>query len=77
MGIFAALPLSCRSKYNVYPVYDFCCPIVDSVEGVTHTLRTNEYADRDALYHWVLEAVNLRKPIIWEFRCVGRQNFKC
>lgn len=54
-------------KYKVYPTYDFACPIVDSVEGVTHAMRTNEYHDRNAQYMWVLDALNLRKPTILDF----------
>lgn len=55
------------SKYKAYPTYDFCCPIIDSVEGVTHALRTNEYHDRNDQYYWFCEALNIRKPIIEDF----------
>jgi glutamyl-tRNA synthetase len=40
-------------KFKAYPTYDFTIPIVDSIEGVTHSMRTIEYADRDALFRWV------------------------
>ncbi|KAF8911025.1 glutamate-tRNA ligase [Gymnopilus junonius] len=59
-------------KWKIYPTYDFACPIVDSIEGVTHALRTNEYRDRNAQYYWMLEASGVRKVSIWDF---SRLNF--
>ncbi|WLF81239.1 glutamate--tRNA ligase [Lodderomyces elongisporus] len=60
------------TEWKIYPIYDFCVPVVDSIEGVTHALRTNEYRDRNPQYEWIQKALNLRPVAIWDF---GRVNF--
>ncbi|HKX81669.1 MAG TPA: glutamate--tRNA ligase family protein, partial [Nitrososphaera sp.] len=52
---------------RVWPTYDFAAPVEDSVDGVTHAMRTKEYELRNELYFAILERLGLRKPSMIEF----------
>lgn len=51
-------------KYILWPSYDFACPVLDSIKGITHALRSKEYELRDELYNDILDVLELRKPAI-------------
>ncbi|KAJ2776938.1 glutamate--tRNA ligase [Coemansia javaensis] len=59
-------------QWKMYPLYDFCCPVVDSLEGVTHALRSMEYRDRNPQYKWFFGALGIRPVEIQDF---SRMNF--
>jgi glutamyl-tRNA synthetase len=58
---------------KVFPTYDFACPIIDSLEGVTHAFRSVEYSDRNDQYNIILTALQLRKPRLF---CYGKVKFE-
>jgi glutamyl-tRNA synthetase len=54
-------------RVRVWPTYDFAAPIEDSIDGVTHAMRTKEYELRNELYYAILDRLGLRKPLMLEF----------
>ncbi|MCS7116429.1 MAG: glutamate--tRNA ligase [Nitrososphaerales archaeon] len=56
-----------KDRYRVWPTYDFAVAIEDSLDGVTHAMRTKEYELRDELYYLLLRLLNLRQPLLIEF----------
>ncbi|PIO06009.1 glutamate--tRNA ligase, partial [Candidatus Micrarchaeota archaeon CG08_land_8_20_14_0_20_59_11] len=55
------------TKYRVWPTYDFEVSISDSLDGITHALRSKEYELRDELYCYILDRLRMRKPIVYDF----------
>jgi glutaminyl-tRNA synthetase len=43
----------------IYPMYDFAHCLSDSIESITHSLCSLEFADRRALYDWILDALGV------------------
>jgi glutamyl-tRNA synthetase len=54
-------------RIRVWPTYDFAAPLEDSLDGVTHAMRTKEYELRNVLYFAILDRLGLRKPMMIEF----------
>ncbi|MDA4110966.1 MAG: glutamate--tRNA ligase [Thaumarchaeota archaeon] len=62
------------NSYHAWPTYDFDGPVEDSLDGVTHAMRSKEYELRDELYYSILDSLDLRKPKIIEFSRLQLQN---
>ncbi|KAA8529145.1 hypothetical protein F0562_034056 [Nyssa sinensis] len=54
-------------KWCIYPSYDYAHCIVDSLENITHSLCTLEFETRRASYYWLLDALSLYQPHVWEY----------
>jgi glutaminyl-tRNA synthetase len=60
-------------KWCIYPTYDYTHCINDSLENITHSLCTLEFENRRESYYWLLENLDLFKPVVWEY---SRLNLK-
>lgn len=54
-------------KWCIYPMYDFAHGQSDSIEGVTHSVCTLEFADHRPLYNWLLDNIEIYHPQQIEF----------
>ena len=51
------------STWCIYPLYDFAHGLSDYIEGVTHSICTLEFVPHRPLYDWLLEALELPRPL--------------
>jgi len=47
------------NKWCIYPMYDFAHPIQDYIEGISHSLCSNEFVNNRHFYNWTLNNLNL------------------
>ena len=51
------------ARWCIYPLYDFAHCLSDYLEGVTHSFCTVEYIPHRPLYDWLLEQLDLPRPL--------------
>jgi glutaminyl-tRNA synthetase len=51
------------NQWCIYPMYDFAHCLSDYVEGVTHSICTLEFEVHRPLYDWILESLDLPRPV--------------
>jgi glutaminyl-tRNA synthetase len=50
-------------KWCLYPMYDFAHCLSDYIEGITHSICTLEFEVHRPLYDWILESLDLPRPL--------------
>lgn len=50
-------------NWCIYPMYDFAHCISDYIEGITHSICTLEFEVHRPLYDWILENLDLPRPL--------------
>jgi glutaminyl-tRNA synthetase len=50
-------------KWCIYPMYDFAHCLSDYIEAITHSICTLEFEVHRPLYDWILEQLDLPRPL--------------
>ena len=61
-------------KWCIYPSYDYTHCICDSIEHITHSLCTLEFENRRESYYWLLDALDIYRPFVWEYSRLNISN---
>jgi glutaminyl-tRNA synthetase len=51
------------NQWCIYPMYDFAHCLSDYIEGITHSICTLEFEVHRPLYDWILEHLDLPRPL--------------
>src|SRR5205085_1242977 len=51
------------NKWCIYPMYDFAHTLSDYIEGITHSVCTLEFEVHRPLYDWLLDSLDLPRPL--------------
>jgi glutaminyl-tRNA synthetase len=51
------------AKWVIYPMYDFAHCLSDYIEGITHSICTLEFEVHRPLYDWILDSLDLPRPL--------------
>ncbi|MFN8588620.1 MAG: glutamine--tRNA ligase [Candidatus Eisenbacteria bacterium] len=59
-------------RWCVYPLYDFAHGLSDYIEGITHSICTMEFVPHRALYDWILDSLDLPRPLPHQYEFARR-----
>jgi glutaminyl-tRNA synthetase len=54
-------------RWCIYPMYDFAHCLSDYIEGISHSICTLEFEVHRPLYDWILESLDLPRPLPRQF----------
>lgn len=54
-------------QWCIYPMYDYAHCLSDYIEGITHSICTLEFEVHRPLYDWILNALDLPRPLPHQF----------